>query len=51
MDTVNRINRHHNGCGRQTTPIMESATVASDKGSTTLGIYFIHDDICGYNKK
>ena len=34
----NRLNRFHNDFGLATEIIMESATVASDKGSTTLNV-------------
>ncbi len=36
MLCLNLINRHHNDIGLSTSIIMESATVASDKGSMTL---------------
>ena len=38
VDIINRINRHPNVWCRQTSYILVSATVASDKGSTTLGV-------------
>ncbi len=38
LPCLNRINRHHNDIGLSTSIIMESATVASDKGPTTLGV-------------
>ncbi|MDO4524412.1 MAG: hypothetical protein Q4B61_03665 [Bacteroidales bacterium] len=38
VDIVNRINRHQNVRCLSTSCILVSATVASDKGSTTLGV-------------
>lgn len=38
VDIVNRINRPQNVRCRQTSYIWGAATVASDKGSTTIGV-------------
>ena len=41
VDIVNRINRHQNVRCLSTSCILVSATVASDKGSTTLGVRYL----------
>ena len=38
IKSPNRLNRFHNDFGLATEIIMESATVTSDKGSTTLHV-------------